>query len=352
MNQPPDNYQLPTHLKNLSRWIVLVPIVLLVLFACGQLALVSATSPAVQGPLTKMQANYHLWDFIEFQPVQSAIFAEIQKDRSRYPYGAPPSMVLLPGEVWPTQQALSTSNPNTPMPTEQNTPTLPATPISQPSATMAITPSATRPLVIFIPATSTDPPPPPNTPTATASATATATATSTATSTSTSTPTKTPTSPGLNLGPPDSSYSSIPNGSEIIIDLEAETGSPLDTSSPDGNYDLVFYERINFGSQIAFDHVILQVGTGPSGSCGSSAWYTVLYWGDSDPANNGHIGNMFGGVELDNQAIFTSDLYNNTGIAIDADALGLSAVYPCLKIISPISGDGDAAEVDAIEILP
>lgn len=348
MNQPPDNHQLPTHLKNLSRWIVLVPIVLLVLFACGQLALVSATSPAVQGPLTKMQANYHLWDFTEFQPVQSGIFDEIQKDRSRYPYGAPPLMVLLPGEVWPTQQALSTNNPKPPMPTEQDTPTLPATPISQPSATMAVTPSATQPLVIFISPTSTEPPPPPNTPTATA----TATATSTATSTSTSTPTETPAPKEINLDGPDTIFASIPNGSQIIIDLEAETGSPLDTSSPDGNYDLVFYERIEYGSQITFDHVILQLGTGPTGSCTSSSWHTVLYWGDSDPANNGHIGNMFGGVELDNQAIFTSDLYNNTGIAIDADALGLSAVYPCLKIISPISGDGDASEVDAIEILP
>jgi hypothetical protein len=156
----------------------------------------------------------------------------------------------------------------------------------------------------------------------------------------------------LNIGGPDTSFASISNGNEVVIDLEAETGSPLDTSSPDGNYDLVYYERINFDSQIAFDHVILQIGSGPSGACDSGSWFTVLYWGDSDPTNNGHLGDMFGPTEVDNQAIMTDDLYNGTGIAIDADALGLSGIYPCLKIISPTSGDGDASEVDAIEILP
>ena len=90
MNQSPDKQRIPTHLKNLARWIVLVPVVLLILFGCGQFALVSAQQPSVEGPLTKMQADYRAWSFTEFQPLTAGIMDEILKDRSRYAYGAPP----------------------------------------------------------------------------------------------------------------------------------------------------------------------------------------------------------------------------------------------------------------------
>ena len=101
------------------------------------------------------------------------------------------------------------------------------------------------------------------------------------------------------------------------------------------------------------DHVVLEVGTCPSGSCGSSTWTTVFYWGDADTNNNGMLGSTFPG-EVDNQSIPFSNLYLGTtpGIAINIDALGASGIYPCLRIYSPVSGSGDAAQVDSIEILP
>lgn len=343
MNQSPDKQLIPTHLKNLARWIVLVPVVLLILFGCGQFALVSAQQPSVEGPLTNMQADYQAWSFTEFQPLTAGILDEIMKDRSRYAYGAPPSIVLVSGPVWPTQQAEQKETPRPPAPTEQTTATPPATPVIPHTATIAVTPSATQ--VIWIPYTATNIPPPEDTHTPTPTATSTATATATAT--------KVPPN-NVNIGAPDNNIEDIAGGGELIIDLEDLTGSPLDTSTPDGAYDLVFYEYEFSPGIVQFDHVVLQVGTGPSGSCGSSTWTTVFYWGDSDPTNNGHIGGMYGPTEVDNQTMFTSDLYlgSTTGIAIDTDALGASGIYPCLRVYSPISGSGDSAQIDAIGILP
>lgn len=101
------------------------------------------------------------------------------------------------------------------------------------------------------------------------------------------------------------------------------------------------------------DHVVVQVGTGPTGSCASSTWTTVLYWGDGDTSNNGHLGSLYSG-EIDNQAIPFAHLYNSstTGIGIDINALTSPGTFPCLRIFAPVSGDGDAAQVDSIEILP
>jgi hypothetical protein len=348
--------EMKDHLKNLMRWIILVPVVMIVLFACGQLALTSARAPSGNDPQTRMRADYRIWDFAEFQPVQSGILDEIFKDRSRYANGAPPSLVILPGQVWPTQYAIATVLVNTPQPSPLlPSPSMPAATSMPFTATAGITPSATKPVIIVPPSTATEEPPAPTrTPipanTAVPTAIPTAIPTDVPTAIPTIVPTQTPASTPLNIGGPDNWFLSISGGNEVIIDLLPAIGRPLITSN-DAAYDLVFYERVFSGSDVAFDHVILQVGTGPSGSCSSSTWYTVFYWGDSDPANNGHIGSMFGPTEIDNQSMSTSVLYNQTGVAIDADALGVSGTFPCLRIISPLSGDGDAAEVDAIEIL-
>ncbi len=342
MNQAPDKQPIQTHLKNLASWIVLVPVVLLILFGCGQFALVSAQQPSVEGPLTKMQADYQFWSFTEFQPLTDGIMDEILKDRSRYAYGAPPSIVIVSGPVWPTQQAVQQKTPLPPAPTAQTTPTLPATQIPQATATVAVTPSATQ--VLWIPYTATNIPPPEDT----------RTPTPTATSTATETPIPTAVPPNnVNIGAPDGGIEDISGGGELIIDLEALTGSPLNTSTPDGAYDLVFYEYVPSAGIIMLDHVVLEVGTGPSGSCGSSTWTTVLNWGDGVLTNNGQLGSLYPG-EADNQSIPFSNLYLGTtpGIAIDIDALGASGIYPCLRIYSPLSGDGDSAQVDSIEILP
>ena len=354
MKATPGEPEIKDHLKNLMRWIILVPIVMIVLFACGQLALTSAKAPSGNEAQTSMRADYRIWDFAEFQPVQSGILDEIYKDRSRYPYGAPPALVILPGPVWPTQNAIAVVVVNTQQPSSlAPSPSIPAATASSipHTATAGITPSVTKPVIIVPPSTATEEPPEPTrTPIPINTAVPTAIPTDVPTEAPTIAPTQTPASTPLNIGGPDNWFMSISGGNEVIIDLIPAIGRPLITSN-DAAYDLVYYERAFSGSEVAFDHVILQVGTGPSGSCASSTWYTVFYWGDSDPNNNGHIGSMFGPIEFDNQNMSTSVLYNQTGVAIDADALGVSGTFPCLRIISPLSGDGDAAEVDAIEIL-
>jgi hypothetical protein len=127
---------------------------------------------------------------------------------------------------------------------------------------------------------------------------------------------------------------------------------------PDPDFDLVYYERIapGFTDRINFDWTILQVGTGPSGACLAGDWFDALVWGDDDITNNGHLGGLIF-PEVDNATVFLVDLFGTlpyqTGIAIDLDALGLSGIYPCLQVFSPINWpDNDAAEVDALQILP
>lgn len=143
------------------------------------------------------------------------------------------------------------------------------------------------------------------------------------------------------------------------LDLVANGYGPIDTSSPDANNDIRYYERTSATDPggIAFDWVTLQVGTGPSGSCDSGTWYTALNWGDGNRDNNGHLGNSY--PENDNQYIPYGDLHGSpfqTGISIDLDAAALgipNQQYPCIRIISPINWpDNDGSEMDAFEILP
>ena len=99
---------------------------------------------------------------------------------------------------------------------------------------------------------------------------------------------------------------------------------------------------------ITVDWVIIEISTD------GSNWIEVFNWGDSDPANNGMIGNP--GSEPDNYVLPLSALYNGntTGIAIDADAFVSSGprTFQYIRITSPLGGDNDGSEVDSIEILP
>ena len=102
------------------------------------------------------------------------------------------------------------------------------------------------------------------------------------------------------------------------------------------------------------DHIVLQVGTGPSGSCASSTWTTVFYWGDGDLTNNGQLGSLYPG-EVDNQSIPFSDLYNGSTLV---SVLTYNATHhapapsPACGFTRPSPASGDAAQIDSIEILP
>jgi hypothetical protein len=86
-------------------------------------------------------------------------------------------------------------------------------------------------------------------------------------------------------------------------------------------------------------------------SLDGSAWYTVFLWGDANPDTNSNLNtNVIGGVEGDNRLINTVDLYNQTGVTIDIDAIpGIAAgsTYSWIRI-SGIGG-ADGPDIDSIQ---
>jgi hypothetical protein len=267
-------------------------------------------------------------------------------------------------------------------PTPSSTPTAILAPSDTPTPTDQIPPTPTRTATIepTDTPTPTEQEPPTDTPTVTPTWTPTHTSTPTPSPTVTLTPTRTltptitrtptPTQPACggnippgepDIGSADGSFASLPCGGLLILDLPALGFAPIDLSDSDADYDMIFYERkvpAQNSSYIELDWISLEIGSGPSGSCVASTWYTVFNWGDYDVTNNGHLGSTF--PEVDNQAIPLSFLYGSgnlqTGIAIDlnSSALGIPAgTYPCIRIISPFNDpSNDSAEVDAVQLLP
>ena len=376
------------HLSSLIRWFEIVPVVFLVLLGCGQIALRDHDS-SVADTQSMLMANYQTWDFNSFHLLHQAILQDIQRDKSQFPnlFKDIPEITLQTGSNWPKSIEThlppknTTTTPYTeptqeqtiisPTLTEEITPTpppptatavnfIPAAPPIIIWPTITPTPQdkepTPRPTRTTIPETPTETP---ETPTATPE---TPTAIPEEPTATPETPTATPVlcsgnipAGEPNLGLPNNVYASIACNGYIILDLSS---NPIDTTSPDSDYDLVFYERLMTTTEIMFDHVVVEVSKSASGACatGGGRWDTVLYWGDSDPNNNGHLGSMFGPVEYNNQAVPITDLYGTpplqTGIAIDLDALGLSDVYNCVRITTPINWpDNDPAEVDALQVL-
>jgi hypothetical protein len=155
-----------------------------------------------------------------------------------------------------------------------------------------------------------------------------------------------PPPPGVEIGPGDGSwYYFDPADSAITLAIPAITRD----DNPD--YDLVYYELAN-NSGIFMDHVIVQIGDG-------SNWYTILNWGDGIPDTNTSIAIPLGtppnptdcSGEPDNCEISAAFLRNGTGVQIDISIVP-DGVYGYLRIQSLSTGDGDGADLDAIEILP
>lgn len=405
MDKHPQRYPLLSHLRNLCAWLGTALVFYFLLLGIGQLSLFSTVSAAADTH-SRLSADYNVWQDTHFAAINPNILKEIERDQALYPelfQNTPAALSIQPGSVWPTdsQPAHAAVQPPTALPSHPAAPSQTSFPASTASpvptttrtpAPVSVLPSATAVVPTDVPtsrptrtATSTATPLPTHTFTATTAATPlpthtyTATATATpvptmtftasvfptntpsATPTETVTPTQTPTpqptqTPPLcqgsipigepNLGEPNGSFASIACSGMLQIDL---SGDPINTTSPDDAFDLVYYEREISSTQIMMDNVIVEI----SENCSSTAWHTVLNWGDGDSSNNGHLGSLY--AEVDNEYILKSDLYGSTfqtGIAIDLDALGLNGVYSCLRIISPINWpDNDPAEIDAIQIL-
>lgn len=147
------------------------------------------------------------------------------------------------------------------------------------------------------------------------------------------------------IGPPNGTWQSIPQGTSLVLLL-----SPAIVADGDVGYpDFVYYERLAppaHPTAVELDWVQVEI------SADGTTWYQVFYWGDGTPDINTNVDvqNTIGDLcptETDNCVIPKERLYRSTGITIDIDGIVPPGTYPWVRIYSPPSPD--ASEVDAIQ---
>ena len=153
----------------------------------------------------------------------------------------------------------------------------------------------------------------------------------------------------INIGPPDGSVLSPFGGTVSTFFI-----SPAIISSGGSTPDFVFYER-DTGTGIALDRVRIDISA--DGSPGS--WITVFNWGDGSDDSNSNMslaiigdGGDPSNPEPDDRAIPYAELYNNTGVTIDIDSLGLSGSYPWIQFYCPTTAEGNTdnvCDIDSIQ---
>ena len=156
-------------LRELARWLLIVPLILLLLFGCGSLALLE-TRAAEADTRSQLQADYSQWPFMVIAPINPEIVEEVKRDNERYEDPEEEEPVIVPGPFW-----------NTPTPAPEAT--------STPTPGEGPTEGTSAPSVTWTPSM-----------TATETETATETATESATATETATPT--PSGPPPPIKPP------------------------------------------------------------------------------------------------------------------------------------------------------
>jgi len=171
--------------------------------------------------------------------------------------------------------------------------------------------------------------------------------------------------PEIGINPDGTATSGIYNlmsGSYLTLPLNITVNGHTNL---DGTpWDLVYYER-PFGSGVALDWIIVQVGDGRN-------WYTVFYWGDNFPNSNPDTNtNMNFNIlplpttgpavppqEPDQRDIPTANLYADavsgiqTGIAIDLDGVVPPGNYLYVRFFAPPNDTDGHTEIDAVQVLP
>ncbi len=120
-------------LRDLLRWLPIIPLILLIIFGCGSFALIQP-KPAYADTRSQIEADYEPWEFTVFKPIGEEIIEEIQKDQVLYPevFEEPVQPIVAKGNFWdPT----GTPPPNAPTPT-------PTAPTLAPTSTQSLTPTA------------------------------------------------------------------------------------------------------------------------------------------------------------------------------------------------------------------
>jgi uncharacterized repeat protein (TIGR01451 family) len=149
------------------------------------------------------------------------------------------------------------------------------------------------------------------------------------------------------VGLPDGTWISIPEGSSRIFVFSPGIVADGDPGTPD----FVYYERSANPSSVELDWVQIEI------SSDGSTWYQVFYWGDSNPGvpdtnSNMDYVNLINDLctfEEDNCSIPLNRMYNNTGVTIDIDGIVPQASYSWIRITSPVSPNGDGSEIDAVQ---
>src|SRR3990172_858045 len=70
-------------LQGLASWLFIVPIVLAILFGCGQLALTGGAPAARLDTRSKLTADYSAWEYVIIPPVSTDIIQEVLRDQAR-----------------------------------------------------------------------------------------------------------------------------------------------------------------------------------------------------------------------------------------------------------------------------
>jgi uncharacterized repeat protein (TIGR01451 family) len=146
------------------------------------------------------------------------------------------------------------------------------------------------------------------------------------------------------IGPPDGTVISPPAGTTTTYLF-----TPPIVNDGTGAPDFVYYE-LDTGTGIALDLVIVELSTD------GITWTQVFNWGDDLDDTNTNMslaiigdGGFPADPEYDDRPIDYVDLYNNTGITIDIDSLGLSGSYPWIRFICPAIGTDTSCDIDAIQ---
>jgi hypothetical protein len=119
--------------RDLLRWLLLIPLILLLLFGCGTLGMFGLR-PAQADTRSALDADYSPWPFTVFKPVNIEIIEEIQEDAILYPgsFAEPVQPTIIPADFW-----------FTPTPTPTLTPTITGTPLGTGTATATPSPTPT-----------------------------------------------------------------------------------------------------------------------------------------------------------------------------------------------------------------
>jgi|GEM_PF-1730217 len=152
----------------------------------------------------------------------------------------------------------------------------------------------------------------------------------------------TPDSPEIGSG--DGDWLELPPGSSIDMII-----APAINTHGSNAPDMVYYERIAFGTTVDLDWVRVEI------SANGIDWFEVFYWGDANEDTNTNVTHaicpLVSGIEEDNCHIDTSSLYGSTGVTIDIDARVPAGSYSWVRITSPV-GNGDPSDINSIEPLP